>query len=54
MASSLINATDHSGYVVLSGLLNEQAEDVLEAYKDTKKTDHKEIKEWSTLVLQKP
>ena len=54
MSSSLINATDRSGYVVLSGLLNEQAEDVLEAYKDTKKTDHKEIKEWSTLVLQKP
>lgn len=53
MAPALMNATKSNGTVILSGLLNEQAEDVLKAYEPMQKIDHKEIKEWSTLTLQK-
>ncbi|MCB9965401.1 MAG: 50S ribosomal protein L11 methyltransferase [Rhodospirillales bacterium] len=55
MAKDLTRTLAEKGSVVLSGLLNEQAEDVLSAYKTcgVSKTDHKQIAEWSTLRLCK-
>lgn len=45
---------DENGYIVLSGILNEQADDVLSAYEALDLTLRKryEMTEWTTLVLQ--
>ena len=55
MAKDLAATNDENGHVILSGILNEQADDVILVYKllglDLKK--HIEIGEWSTLLLQK-
>lgn len=54
MAADLCAASDENGYVILSGILHEQAEDVRHAYETRglmlKKTY--DIGEWSTLLLQ--
>ncbi|MBT9382712.1 50S ribosomal protein L11 methyltransferase [Pseudooceanicola sp. CBS1P-1] len=44
------------GYTILSGLLNEQADDVRKAYEAQGLTLHyaEQIREWTTLTLQKP
>ncbi|MEM7650590.1 MAG: 50S ribosomal protein L11 methyltransferase [Pseudomonadota bacterium] len=56
MAKDLVTAADENGYVILSGLLHEQVESVLEIYEPLglvlKKT--LQIDEWSTLLLHKP
>ncbi len=45
---------DDNGYIILSGILNEQADDVLSAYEALDLTLKKryEMSEWTTLVLQ--
>ncbi len=52
MADDLIGVLDENGYVILSGILNEQADSVIEAYKNLKLKKHEKIGEWSTLTLQ--
>lgn len=55
MAAALASCCDDNGYVILSGLLNEQAEGVIAAYTAqglTLKGRHS-IGDWTTLVLQK-
>jgi ribosomal protein L11 methyltransferase len=52
MAGDLMQVSDENGYVILSGILNEQANGVLEAYKNFRLRNRYDIGEWSTLVLQ--
>lgn len=56
MAPDLKSVVDENGYVILSGILKEQATDVLTAYKAHGLTLQKtyEIGEWSTLLLHNP
>lgn len=53
MAGDLAAASDENGYVVLSGILNTQADDVIDVYEKQGFTvkNRYEIAEWSTLVL---
>ncbi|MCB1581359.1 MAG: 50S ribosomal protein L11 methyltransferase, partial [Alphaproteobacteria bacterium] len=46
---------DENGAVILSGILNEQAEDVLRVYQTLGLEHRKTLKnrEWSTLLLRK-
>jgi len=55
LAPSMGKASAPNGYVILSGILNEQADDVREAYLQNgyNLTKIDEIGEWTTLVLQK-
>ncbi len=53
MALDLIACLDTEGEVILSGLLNEQADSVLESYQDLELLSQKKIGEWSTLHLKK-
>ncbi|HBR69606.1 MAG TPA: 50S ribosomal protein L11 methyltransferase, partial [Rhodospirillaceae bacterium] len=54
MAPALKAVLDVNGYAVLSGMLREQADDVLKVYEGCKTTLKRryDIDEWSTLVLQ--
>ncbi|MGB0719802.1 MAG: 50S ribosomal protein L11 methyltransferase [Bdellovibrionales bacterium] len=54
MAADLAAVVDDNGYVILSGILNEQAEDVLKTYagQNLILRQHIKIKDWSTLILQ--
>jgi len=54
MAADLKNVCDDLGYVILSGMLKTQADDVLKAYEDQglKFKNRIDIDKWSTLVLQ--
>lgn len=56
MAAALVDAADENGFIILSGILNEQAQGVLDVYEglglELRKTI--EIDEWSTLLLRKP
>lgn len=54
MAESCAAVSDENGYIILSGLLNEQADKVIAAYRDQGMPlkDRINIGEWSTLVLQ--
>lgn len=56
MAQSLKAVTDENGFVILSGLLQEQAPNVLSVYEalGLKKKKKIDIGEWSTLVLHNP
>lgn len=55
MVETLVDVMDDNGYVILSGILNEQAQDVIKAYEAAglalKKTY--EIGEWTSLVMGK-
>lgn len=55
MATAMYNVSDENGYVILSGILNEQADSVVDSYKNAGFTlkSANEIGEWTTLVLQK-
>lgn len=55
MAENLTGAADENGYVILSGILNEQANEVLSVYENLglRLKKHTEIGEWSTLTLHK-
>ena len=55
MAADLAAVLDKPGYVILSGMLNEQAADVLAAYEaqGLSLQDRYDIGEWSTLVLRR-
>lgn len=54
MAADLKAVSDENGYVILSGILNEQAPGVIACYEGhgLKLKNRIEIGEWSTLVLQ--
>ena len=54
MAKDLVKNSDENGYIILSGILNEQAEDVLETYLPLGLHHRKTIQnnEWTTLLLQ--
>jgi ribosomal protein L11 methyltransferase len=52
MAPDLMAMSDTNGYVILSGILKEQADDVLAAYKGFILRHRYDIGEWSTLTLQ--
>lgn len=54
MAPDLKTVSDENGYVILSGILNEQAQSVIECYKrqGLRLKNRIEIGEWSTLTLQ--
>jgi ribosomal protein L11 methyltransferase len=51
----MVKYSAKSGYVILSGLLNTQAEDVIETYADEgfDLVAHTKLTEWSTLTLCK-
>ena len=53
MAADLIAVSDENGFVILSGILNEQACSVIEAYKKLNLKNKYEVGDWTTLVLQK-
>lgn len=55
MAPALATVSDERGYVILSGMLNEQAAEVLSAYKPHGFTQRRRYDsgEWTTLLLQK-
>ncbi len=55
MAEDLAEVSDEKGYVILSGMLGEQAQNVLAAYEPLGFTlkDHYDIGEWSTLCLHR-
>ena len=52
-AQDLVKVLDDPGYVILSGMLQDQAEDVLSAYTPhgLKLRDRYDIGDWSTLAL---
>ena len=55
MAKDLAAAADENGHVILSGILNEQADDVILVYKllGLELQKRFDIGEWSTLLLQR-
>lgn len=55
LASDMGAACNNMGYVILSGILNEQANEVSKSYQENGflETDRLIIGEWSTLTLQK-
>lgn len=55
MASETVKALPSGGFIILSGLLNRQAEDVIDAYRSVgaKLFDQLFIGDWSTLILRK-
>ncbi|SFC96241.1 50S ribosomal protein L11 methyltransferase [Tropicimonas isoalkanivorans] len=55
LASDLSNALKHGGYAILSGLLNDQADEVVATYAAHGLIVHEreEIGDWSTLCLRK-
>jgi len=54
MAADMVKVLDENGYVILSGILDDQADDVIAAYtaQDLTLRDHTHLNGWSTLVLQ--
>lgn len=56
LAPSITESLAPGGYVILSGILNEQAEEVIEVYSGAGNSlvDRAEIGEWTTIVLRKP
>jgi ribosomal protein L11 methyltransferase len=56
MAADLVAVMDDNGYAVLSGILNEQVDWVVQAYEAQGLTLKKtlEIGEWTTLVMKAP
>ena len=55
MASQAVQALEPGGIIVLAGLLNRQAEDVIDAYRSvgTKLVEQFFIGDWSTLIMRK-
>ena len=55
MAGDAVKVLFPGGFIVLAGLLNRQAEDVIDAYRSqgTKLVDQLFIGDWSTLILRK-
>lgn len=55
MAQDLESVVDDNGYVILSGILNEQVDDVLAVYERVtlRKLEERKIDGWSTLVLHR-
>ncbi len=55
MAHDVSTALKPDGVIVLAGLLNRQAEDVIDAYRSAglKLVDQFFVKEWSTLIMRK-
>jgi ribosomal protein L11 methyltransferase len=55
LAPDISRHVTDTGHVILSGLLNEQAKDVLAVYRDQgfQSIRHQEIGEWTTLTLSK-
>ncbi|MBY0273039.1 MAG: 50S ribosomal protein L11 methyltransferase [Alphaproteobacteria bacterium] len=55
MAKDAVSALSPGGFIILSGLLNRQAEDVIDAYRSqgAKLVDQLFLGDWSTLILRK-
>lgn len=55
MASQAVQALEPGGYIILAGLLNRQAEDVIDAYRSVgaKLVEQLLIGDWSTLIMRK-
>ena len=55
LAPALVDALSPGGRVILSGLLNEQADEIIDVYArlGTNLRDRREIVDWTTLVLEK-
>ena len=55
MAGDAVSALSPGGFIILSGLLNRQAEDVIDAYRSqgAKLVDQLFLGDWSTLILRK-
>ena len=55
LAPGITESLCTGGYVILSGILNEQADDVIAVYADNgfKLADRLEIAEWTTLTLKR-
>lgn len=55
LAPDMAEFMSPNGYAILSGILNEQADDVIRVYEDNgiKLISRDEITEWTTLILQK-
>ena len=55
LAPDMARASAEGGYVILSGILNEQSNEVIEAYQRSgyNLIDRSEIVEWTTLILKK-
>lgn len=55
MAADLVSVLDKPGYIILSGMLATQAQEVLAAYEaqGVKMRERYDIGEWTTLVLQR-
>ncbi|MGH1399457.1 MAG: 50S ribosomal protein L11 methyltransferase [Alphaproteobacteria bacterium] len=53
MAADMVKVLDDNGYIILSGILDEQADDVIAAYKAQNLTlrDHTHLNGWTTLLL---
>lgn len=56
LAPDLVQSLDSQGFAILSGILNEQADDVIAHYarNGVNLVHRDEIVEWTTLTLQKP
>jgi len=56
MAGALVDAADDNGAIILSGILNEQAQSILDVYLPLGLEHRKTIQNngWSTLILRKP
>ena len=56
LAPSITEALAPGGFVILSGILNEQADEVIAVYSEAGNSlsDRSEIGEWTTTVLRKP
>lgn len=52
MVQDLTSVIDDNGYVILSGILQHQAEEVLQAYKHFALRKRYDIGEWTSLLLQ--
>jgi ribosomal protein L11 methyltransferase len=55
MAGDAVSTLSPGGFIILSGLLNRQAEDVIDAYRSqgAKLMDQLFLGDWSTLILRK-
>ncbi len=53
MSKDLLDMLDQNGHVILSGLLNDQADDVISSYSSLTMINHRKIKEWSALLLKR-
>ena len=49
----LLESLDEGAYLILSGILNEQVDDIVEEYKSLKKIDVLSKGDWSAILMKK-